>query len=291
MATTRTKPGWLKRPLPTGEGYYETGKLLKDLRLNTICREALCPNVGECWSRRIATFLVMGSKCTRGCRFCGVRTLRPDALDATEPERVAEAVLRLGLQHVVITSVTRDDLEDGGAAHLAAVIRRVRERCSTISVELLSPDFGGNWSGLVEILQARVDIWGHNMETVPRLYATLRPGSRYERSLEIFRQLRRLDAGLPLKSSLMLGVGETEEEVEAVLHDLRSVEVDRLTLGQYLAPTKEHYPVVEYIHPDLFKQWTTRAEKMGFTIIESHPFARSSYYSPDHAKALFGCSR
>jgi lipoyl synthase len=282
----RRKPPWLKRPLPQGEEYYKTAHLLDDLKLNTICQEALCPNIGECWSRRIATILIMGSKCTRGCKFCGVSTLKPDPLDPTEPDRLAEAVRRLGLSHVVVTSVTRDDLKDGGAGHIAGCLRKVHEVCPKTSVELLSSDFRGNWEGLPEVLDAGVDIWGHNMETVPRLYSKIRPGARYERSLEIFRSLRKLDSTLPLKSAMMLGVGETEDEVRSVLEDLRSVDVDRLTLGQYLSPTKQHQEVIEYIHPDQFKWWKEQAGQMGFTVIESHPFARSSYYGPEAAELL-----
>ncbi len=286
MVTIKRKPPWLKRPLPQGTDYVQTGELLKDLHLNTICEEARCPNIGECWSRRIATILIMGSKCTRGCKFCGVKTMRPDPLDPSEPERVAEAIRRLNLHHVVITSVTRDDLKDGGAAHVAAVICKVREICPRTSVELLSSDFRGNWEGLPEILEAGIDIWGHNMETVPRLYSTIRPGAQYERSLEIFRQLRRLDSGLPLKSALMLGVGETQEEVLSVLKDLRSVDVDRLTLGQYLSPSGQHFEVQEYIPPEQFRQWGEEAKAMGFTVVESHPFARSSYYGPEYSDAV-----
>lgn len=282
----RRKPPWLKRSLPAGAQYAQTARLLGDLHLSTICQEAGCPNIGECWSRGIATFLILGTKCTRGCRFCGVRTAIPDPLDPSEPARVAEAVRRLNLQHVVITTVTRDDLEDGGARAIAQVLRAVREVCPQTSLELLSPDFGGNWAALPEILEAGVDIWGHNMETVPRLYPEVRPGASYERSLELFRRLRLLDSRLPLKSGLMLGLGERAEEVQAVLEDLRAVDVSRVTLGQYLRPSAEHLPVAEYVAPEEFKAWKQKAQRLGFSVIESHPFARSSYYGPEALEAL-----
>ncbi len=280
------KPPWLRRPLPAGEEYSRTGKLLRDLRLGTICQEASCPNIGECWSRKVATILILGSKCTRSCGFCGVKTRQPDPLENSEPGRVAEAVRRLGLQHVVITSVTRDDLEDGGARQVARILREVRHLCPRTTIELLSADFRGNWEGLPGILEAGVDIWGHNMETVPRLYPTVRPGSCYARSLEIFRQLRLLDGCLPLKSAIMLGLGEKPAEVRIVLGDLRSVGVERVTLGQYLRPSRLHLPVVEYIPPEVFAQWGRRAKEMGFSVVESHPFARSSYYGPESSKVL-----
>ena len=280
-------PPWLKRPLPAGDDFVQTGKVLSRLGLNTICREASCPNIGECWARRIATFLVLGSQCTRGCRFCNVGSGKPQPVDSTEPARVAQAVKELGLVHVVITMVTRDDLPGGGAEHVSRVLDAVHQRCPETSIEFLSSDFKGNWEVLPGVLHSGVDIWGHNMETVPRLYEQARPGADYQRSLELFRRLHGLDSRLALKSGLMLGLGESLDEVIEVLKDLRSVNVDRVTLGQYLAPTERHLPVREFIPPELFEELAAKAADMGFQIVESHPFARSSYYSPEHAKQLF----
>lgn len=280
------KPAWLKRRLPGGKSYRETTEILSRLNLHTVCQEAHCPNIGDCFSRRIATVMILGDKCTRGCRFCGVVGEKPLPPDPEEPLRVAEAVAELGLHHVVITMVTRDDLADGGAAHIARTLEALHQACPRTTVELLSSDFAGAWDGLREIVRSGLDIWGHNMETVPRLYAEVRPEANYSRSLELFERVRALAPDLPLKSALMLGLGETEEEIEAVLRDLRSVDVDRLTLGQYLAPSSEHYPVREYITPEAFKQWKERALEMGFKVVESHPFARSSYYGPEQFDRL-----
>ncbi len=281
MESTRTIdrprfPDWLKKPLPRTRRGQQLSELVSALRLHTICEEARCPNRGECYERGTATFLILGDVCTRGCSFCAVQRGRPVSLDPEEPERVAAAVKNLGLRHVVITSVTRDDLPDGGARRFAEVIRAIRNATSAI-VEVLTSDFGGSRAALEIVLAERPEIFNHNLETVPRLYRQVRSGSSYERSLEVLRRSKEI---LPLgwtKSGLMLGLGERAEEVRDVLRDLREARCDLLTLGQYLQPTFRHHPVVEFIPPEFFSRLAREAYELGFADVFSGPYVRSSY--------------
>lgn len=268
-------PGWLRRRMPA-EGYGATRAVLARLALNTVCDGANCPNQGECFSRGTATFMIMGSVCTRSCTFCAVpECAAPGPLDEGEPERVAEAAAALGLRHVVVTSVTRDDLPDGGAVHFARTIAAIRRRCPEATVEVLVPDFAGSVSALDTVLGAGPDVLNHNVETVPRLYPEVRPQADYTRSLALLERAGR--AGFVTKSGFMLGLGEREEEVERVLQDLRSAGVAVVTIGQYLAPSPLHHPVVEFVEPGRFGEWERRARRMGFAAVAAGPFVRSSY--------------
>jgi lipoyl synthase len=276
------KPDWLKVKLRGGGGLAEVDGLLRGLRLHTVCQEANCPNRMECFSRRTATFLIMGGVCTRDCRFCDVAHGRPDPLDPEEPARVAEAAQRLGLAHVVVTSVTRDDLLDGGAAHFAAVVAALRARLPRATLELLIPDFKGDAAALETVLAAKPEVINHNVETVPRLYQAVRPQADYRRSVELLRRAAARRGADPggrrfVKTGLMLGLGETEAELLAVFADLRAAGCDLLTLGQYLAPSGAHHPVVEWIEPRRFKALKTRALELGFRAVAAAPLVRSSY--------------
>lgn len=277
------KPPWLKRRIPSGATYQEVHKLLKSGRLHTVCQEACCPNLGECFSRGTATFLILGDRCTRDCRFCAVGHGPPESPDSGEPARVADAVKAMGLQYVVVTSVTRDDLPDGGAKLFAETIRAVREKSPGTQVEVLVPDFKGNMNALMTVVEARPDVLNHNIETVPRLYPSVRPGAAYKRSLDLLQQVRHLDSSIPTKSGLMLGLGETLDEVRRTLQDLLGAGCSILTLGQYLQPSKKHLPVARFIPPEEFEAWKQTALKMGFAEVASGPFVRSSY----HARELF----
>jgi lipoic acid synthetase len=277
------KPRWLKRKLPTGPEYEDVRALLKKSRLHTVCQEAKCPNIWECFSRRTSTFLIMGPRCTRNCRFCAVAYGPPAYPDPGEPERVAEAAQIMGLSYVVITSVTRDDLPDGGAGHFAKTIREIRKRMPETFAEVLVPDFKGDFNALQTVVKARPDVLNHNLETVPRLYASTRPGALYRRSLDLLKQAKQIDHAIPTKSGLMLGLGETSGEIEKTLQDLLDSGCRILTLGQYLQPTGEHLPVERYIPPEEFDRWKETALEMGFSGVASGPFVRSSY----HAKELF----
>jgi len=249
--------------------------------LHTVCQEARCPNLWECFSRGTATFLLMGDVCTRNCRFCGVHSGIPTRLDRSEPERVAEAVARMKLEYVVLTSVTRDDLEDGGAGHFALTVQKIRERHPTARIEVLIPDFAGDKGALTILLECTPDVVGHNLETVPRLYRTVRPGADYERSLKVLRTVKRLDGDTVTKSGLMVGLGEQEEEVRSVMRDLRDVGCDLLVIGQYLQPTPEHLPVVEYIFPEQFQRFEEHTLRLGFKGSLCRPLARSSYQAEE----------
>lgn len=271
---TERLPRWLRRPVPRPGAFGRVDGVLAELRLNTVCRSAKCPNRGECYARGTATFLIMGSTCTRSCAFCGVHSGVPAALDDDEPVRVAEAARRLGLEHVVITSVTRDDLPDGGAAHFAATVRAVRERLPGATIEVLTSDLGGDMDALATILESGPDVFNHNVETVPRLYAAVRPQAVYGRSLEV---LRHAAARLPAKSGLMLGLGERIEEVVAVMQDLREAGVSALTIGQYLRPGPQCAPVAAFVPPARFDELARIARRLGFTSIASAPYVRSSY--------------
>jgi len=275
------KPPWLKVKIPTGGPYVETAKVLRGLRLHTVCREAHCPNAAACWAAGTATIMVLGDQCTRACRFCAVGTrTAPPPPDPDEPSRVAEALKRLGLRYAVITSVTRDDLPDGGAAHFAAVVRACREVSPETRVELLIPDLAGELDALDVVIAAAPDVVGHNLETVRRLSEETRdPRTDYDRSLRVLEHLA--GRGVEAKSALLLGLGETEEEVSETLEDLRRVGVRHVALGQYLAPSKEHLPVLEYVTPEAFDAWAVRCREMGFTSVASGPLVRSSYMAAE----------
>jgi lipoic acid synthetase len=268
-------PPWLKKRVRTGPKAREVRALLDGLRLNTVCSSALCPNIGECFHKGTATFLLMGPHCTRSCRFCGVGKKPPAPVETDEPERVAEASKKLALRHVVVTSVTRDDLADGGAGHFARTIRAIRERCGA-TVEVLVPDFGGSTGCIETVLAAGPDVFNHNVETVPRLYRTVRPEAGYERSLTVLRHAAEMGKAVT-KSGLMVGIGETTDEVDAVLADMRRAAVEVLTVGQYLSPSKAHLPVERFWEPGEFEALERRAMEMGFAAARCGPFVRSSY--------------
>lgn len=271
------KPPWLKRRIPAGTAYRKIPDLLRRGGLHTVCEEALCPNQGECFSRGTATFLILGDRCSRDCRFCSVAHGPSGPPDPEEPVRVADAVREMGLYYVVITSVTRDDLADGGAGLFARTIREIRERSPETLVEVLVPDFQGDADALHEVLGARPDVLNHNLETVPRLYPSVRPEAVYRRSLELLERVEAYDPAIPTKSGLMLGLGESPEEIDRTLRDLRRAGCDLLTLGQYLQPTRRHLPVRRFVHPDEFEEWRRVALDLGFAEVASGPFVRSSY--------------
>jgi lipoic acid synthetase len=278
----RRHPDWIKVRAPGGEAFQATKRLVRDLKLHTVCEEALCPNIGECWGHRTATFMLMGDVCTRNCGFCAVAHGRPAMLDPDEPRRVAEGVARLNLRHVVITSVDRDDLPDGGAGHFAATARAVKEVVPDCTVEVLVPDFQGDSAAIDIVTDAPIDILNHNTETVPRLYRYARPGAKYERSLELLGRARERRPGLITKTGLMLGLGEKRDEVVAVLRDLRGVGCAILTLGQYLRPSVNHLAVARYLPPEEFAELRERALGFGFRHVESGPLVRSSYHAWEH---------
>ena len=273
------KPDWIRVRAPNHPVYHETRALMRENRLVTVCEEAACPNIGECWSQRHATMMIMGDTCTRACSFCNVRTGQPEALDADEPRRVADAVAKLGLRHVVITSVDRDDLRDGGAAHFAAVIRALRDAAPGTTVEVLTPDFLRKPGGLEVVAEARPDVFNHNLETVPRLYPTIRPGARYYQSLRLLDRVKMVDPTIFTKSGLMLGLGEQRAEVMQVMDDLRVADVDFLTLGQYLQPTVKHAAVDRFVPPDEFADYAAMARSKGFLMVSATPLTRSSYHA------------
>jgi lipoic acid synthetase len=276
----RRLPSWLKRGLPRGNENFFTHNLLRELRLETVCENARCPNRPECYSRRTATFMILGNICTRPCGFCSVPRGEPETLEADEPERVAEAALRLGLRHVVITSVTRDDLPDGGAGHFYRCILAVRQRTGA-AVEVLTPDFLGDRRAIDRVLEALPEVYNHNLETVPRLYRKVRGRADYQRSLDLLAHVKRNAPPIVTKSGLMLGLGETTEELLEVLADLRCVGCDMLTLGQYLQPTLKHIPVKRFVPPDEFEALAVLARSLGFAKVASGPFVRSSYHADD----------
>jgi len=274
------RPEWLKVRLSHGPDFKNLKRLMREQGLHTICEEAACPNIGECWGEfRTASFLLLGDTCTRNCGFCDVKTGRPGEVDWAEPKRLAVAVAQLGLRHVVLTSVTRDDLPDGGAGVFAATIRQLKRLDPSLGVEVLIPDFQGNWSALQTVMDASPDVLNHNIETVPRLYSRVRPKAVYTQSLELLDRARRLSPRTPTKSGIMLGLGETHAEVLEVLTDLRAHRVDVLTIGQYMRPSMRHLPVERYVAPDEFVDLKQRAKSMGFRHIESGPMVRSSYHA------------
>lgn len=284
------RPDWLRVKLPGGSNYSELKGIMRGLELHTVCEEAHCPNIGECWEARTATFMVLGDTCTRACGFCAVKTGKPGVLDLGEPIRVAEAVERMGLKHAVITSVNRDELEDGGASIFAGTIRQIRKRIPECGIEVLIPDFMGNEDALAVVMRARPDILNHNIETVPRLYPQVRPKARYERSLEVLQRAKRIDATVFTKSGIMLGLGEELDEVMQVFRDLRAHDVEILTVGQYLRPSANHLPIARYVTPDEFAQLKVEALKLGFRHVESGPLVRSSYHAANQVPARAAAS-
>jgi lipoic acid synthetase len=275
------RPSWLRAPAPAGQNYRELKTLIDDLKLHTVCESAACPNVGECWNHRTATFMILGNVCTRRCGFCAVQKGAPLEVDYDEPRRVAEAVAAMGLKFAVVTSVNRDDRKDGGAELFALTIRAIRERIPGCGVEVLVPDFQGSHSAMDVVMKARPDVLNHNTETVPRLYRQVRLGARYERSLDMLAYAKSISEGTPTKSGLMLGLGETRDEVLDVMRDLHAHRVDILTIGQYLRPSAKHLPIVRYVTPDEFADYKRIGYEMGFGHVESGPLVRSSYHAAD----------
>ena len=274
-----TRPDWLRVKAPTSAAYQETRELMRDLNLVTVCEEAACPNIGECWANKHATMMILGSVCTRACAFCNVATGRPDLLDPHEPENVAEAVAKLDLTHVVITSVDRDDLDDGGALHFAQTITAIRGASPATTIEILTPDFLKKDGALEVVVEARPDVFNHNLETVPRLYPSIRPGARYFHSLSLLSDVKRLDPSIFTKSGIMVGLGEDDSEVGQLMDDLRSADVDFMTIGQYLQPTPKHAAVDRFVTPEQFADYATKGEAKGFLMMSSTPLTRSSYHA------------
>jgi lipoic acid synthetase len=284
IASPPERPKWLRAPAPSGGNYRELKDLIRNLRLHTVCESAACPNVGECWNQRTATFMILGNVCTRRCGFCAVGKGAPLPVDYDEPRRVAEAVAVMGLRFAVVTSVNRDDRKDGGAELFALTIRAIRERIPGCGVEVLIPDFQGNLEALRIVMDAAPDVLNHNTETVPRLYRQVRLGARYERSLELLAAAKQMSPACPTKSGLMLGLGETPEEVLAVMRDLRAHHVEILTLGQYLRPSPKHLPIVRYVSPEEFADFRRAGDEMGFAHVEAGPLVRSSYHAASAVK-------
>ena len=285
-ATRISRPEWLKVRLPSGDNYFRLKGILRGLSLNTVCEEARCPNVAECWGQGTATFMILGDVCTRACGFCAVKTGLPQYLDREEPARVAEAVSAMGLAHAVVTSVNRDELRDGGASIFASTIEAIRSRCPETTIEVLIPDFKGSRESLETVLTAGPDILNHNVETVPRLHKRVRPGANFAQSVELLRRVKKIAPGTVSKTGMMLGLGESMDEVEAVMRELASdAAVDVLTLGQYLQPTPEHLPVVRFVHPDEFRELARRRMEMGFRHVEAGPLVRSSYHAANQVPA------
>ena len=282
----KRKPAWIRVKAPTSPEYHATRKVIRENGLHTVCEEAACPNIGECWAKRHATMMIMGEVCTRACSFCNVATGRPGALDPFEPTNVATAVAKLGLEHVVVTSVDRDDLADGGAEHFAQTIRAIREAAPGTTIEVLTPDFLRKEGAIETVVAARPDVFNHNLETVPRLYAEVRPGARYFASLRLLDTVKRLDPTRFTKSGIMIGLGESREEVLQVMDDLRSAEVDFLTIGQYLQPTPKHHVVDRFVTPEDFKAYERQAYAKGFLMVSASPLTRSSYHAGDDFKRL-----
>jgi len=273
------KPDWIRVKAPTSAGYAATREIVRSRNLHTVCEEASCPNIGECWSKKHATMMIMGDTCTRACSFCNVKTGLPDALDADEPRNVASAVAAMGLSHVVITSVDRDDLDDGGAAHFAAVVRAVRAANPSTTIEILTPDFLRKDGAAEIVIDSRPDVFNHNLETVPRLYLPIRPGARYFQSLRLLDKVKERDPSMFTKSGIMVGLGETREEVMQVMDDMRIAGVDFITIGQYLQPTRKHAAVERFVSPDEFASYESIARAKGFLMVSASPLTRSSHHA------------
>jgi len=280
------KPAWIRVKAPISQEYEQTRALMRRLKLNTVCEEAACPNIGECWKQKHATVMILGSICTRACTFCNVATGLPDRLDPHEPAHVAEAVGQLGLSHIVVTSVDRDDLDDGGAAHFAETIRRIRDAAPTTTIEVLTPDFLRKPGAIETVVTARPDVYNHNLETVPRLYREVRPGARYFASLQLLAKVKEIDAAMFTKSGLMVGLGESRDEVLQVMDDMRAADVDFLTIGQYLQPTPKHHAIDRFVPPDEFLQLKRMAEGKGFLLVAASPLTRSSYHAGEDFERL-----
>jgi lipoic acid synthetase len=275
------KPAWIRVKAPTSKAYFETRELMRGKNLHTVCEEAGCPNIGECWAKKHATFMIMGETCTRACAFCNVATGQPKGLDRMEPVNVATAVKEMGLAHVVVTSVDRDDLDDGGAAHFAEVILRIREFSPATTIEVLTPDFMHKDGAIEVVAKARPDVFNHNIETAPRLYPSIRPGARYFTSLELLNRVKRIDPSIFTKSGMMVGLGESKGEVLQVMDDLRAADVDFITIGQYLQPTPKHAAIDRFVTPEEFDSYATQARGKGFLMVSSSPLTRSSYHAGD----------
>lgn len=274
------KPDWIRVKAPTSVGFAETKALMRRLNLATVCEEAACPNIGECWTKKHATVMIMGDTCTRACAFCNVKTGMPRALDPSEPQHVADAAAELGLKHIVVTSVDRDDLPDGGASHFVRVINALRKTTPDTTIEILTPDFRNKAEAAIEaIISAKPDVYNHNLETVPRLYPTIRPGARYYASLRLLEHVKRHDPSIFTKSGIMLGLGEERLEVHQVMDDMRSAEIDFITMGQYLQPTPKHTPVIEFVAPNIFDAYAAIARAKGFLLVAASPLTRSSYHA------------
>ena len=280
------KPDWIRVRAPGSPAWAETRDIVRANKLVTVCEEAGCPNIGECWSKKHASFMILGDTCTRACAFCNVRTGLPGALDPEEPEHVAEAVAKMGLTHVVVTSVDRDDLADGGAGHFAAVIRAIRARSPATTVEVLTPDFLRKEGALETVVEARPDVFNHNLETVPSLYLTVRPGARYFHSIRLLQRVKELDPAMFTKSGIMVGLGETRNEVLQLMDDLRTADVDFLTIGQYLQPSRKHHPVRSFVTPEEFRAYETIAYSKGFLLVSASPLTRSSHHAGEDFSRL-----
>ncbi|MDJ0972268.1 MAG: lipoyl synthase [Kiloniellales bacterium] len=282
----KRKPAWIRVKAPTSPAYHETRRIMRENKLATVCEEAACPNIGECWAKRHATMMIMGEICTRACSFCNVATGKPGALDPFEPTNVGQAVAKLGLEHVVVTSVDRDDLDDGGAQHFAETIQAIREAAPGTTIEVLTPDFLRKDGALEVVVAAKPDVFNHNLETVPRLYTEVRPGARYFHSLRLLDEVKDLDPSIFTKSGIMVGLGESKEEVHQVMDDLRSARVDFMTIGQYLQPTPKHHVVDRFVTPEEFEVYERQAFGKGFLMVSASPLTRSSYHAGDDFQRL-----
>jgi len=284
--TFQRKPEWIRVKAPTSKGYNETRKLMRDLKLHTVCEEAACPNIGTCWQQKHATVMILGDTCTRACAFCNVKTGRPMAVDPLEPVRTAEACAEMGLKHIVITSVDRDDLEDGGAQQFVRVIEELRKRSPQTTIEILTPDFRNKPGALERVIAAKPDVFNHNLETVPRLYTRIRPGARYYHSLKLLDTVKRVDPSIFTKSGIMVGLGEEKMEVAQVMDDMRSADIDFITIGQYLQPTPRHTKLERFVTPEEFKTYERLARGKGFLMVSATPLTRSSYLAGDDFERL-----
>jgi len=282
----KKKPDWIRSKIVDSKVFFQTKKVVNQNNLVTVCQEANCPNITECWSKKHATFMIMGDTCTRACAFCDVKTGKPSKLDIFEPSKISNAVKNLNLKHVVITSVDRDDLEDGGSEHFYKVIKAIREKNPETSIEVLTPDFLRKGDAYKKVLSADLDVFNHNIETVPRLYTKVRPGARYFASLELLKNAKSLNKKIFTKSGIMVGLGETKEEIIQVMDDLRSAEVDFITIGQYLQPSVKHHPLDRYYHPDEFNEFENIAKTKGFLLVSSSPLTRSSYHADEDFRRL-----